>query len=488
MVASRMEMKIGSPVIAADGPYGHLQQVIVDPHQERIVALLVRQSGPLIPQIVVVPEQDVADANDSEVRLKIGQEQLKILPEYKAGTGLVVEGRKYEAGDELFAVRESQGFQVGRTPSSRRPGMLESQLDPSERERQALQLRAGRQVFCRDGHAGKASLVLTTHGGWLKGFVLQAGHLPGRSLIVPVAWVEEVDRENVYLSVEKSALESLPDYRADDALAAEVIHALWTDDTLRLRDYFEIGVKVEDGIVTLRGHVTTSLNRTHAEDAARLVQGVLGVENRLVVDWDLVMVVAQALGRDERMHQERVLVGAQNGVITLNGHVGSAAIRQAAAEAAASLPKVRGVINYLHAPNVVIDPKDEQVVEPPMGGMVYAKDMLLGNVVRVIIDPHNRRVTAFVVHGHFPDLRTADERTSSELIPLPERFTRVPIRSVRYETDNSVDLDVDGDEVTRYHEFDPADFITPPQDWEPPYPYQWGEVLFEKKSEDEPKS
>ena len=117
MVASRMEMKIGSPVIAADGPYGHLQQVIVDPHQERIVALLVRQSGPLIPQIVVVPEQDVAEATDSEVRLKISQEQLKILPEYKSGTGMVVEGRKYEAGDELFAVREIQGFQVGRTPT-----------------------------------------------------------------------------------------------------------------------------------------------------------------------------------------------------------------------------------------------------------------------------------------------------------------------------------------------------------------------------------
>jgi hypothetical protein len=43
MVASRMEMKIGCPVIAEVGPYDHLQQVIVDPHQGRVIALLVRQ-------------------------------------------------------------------------------------------------------------------------------------------------------------------------------------------------------------------------------------------------------------------------------------------------------------------------------------------------------------------------------------------------------------------------------------------------------------
>ena len=50
----------------------------------------------------------------------------------------------------------------------------------------------------------------------------------------------------------------------------------------------------------MRGHVATLLNKHRAEQAARSVAGVLGVENHLVVDDELVIDVAQALGRDAR--------------------------------------------------------------------------------------------------------------------------------------------------------------------------------------------
>jgi osmotically-inducible protein OsmY/sporulation protein YlmC with PRC-barrel domain len=488
MIEPRWEVKIGSPVMATDGEYGRLQQLILDPHQERVVALLVRQHGLVTSRTVVVPEEEVADATDNEVRLKISRDQLDALPEYQPGTGLVVQGRKYEADDESFAVRGTQGIEVGRSPTARQPGMLESQIAQSERERQALQLRDGHKVFCRDGHAGKVSLMLLDPRGRVKGFVMHAGHLPGRNLIVPVAWVQEVDRENVHLSVGRFALESLPDYGPDFALAAEVDNALWADNILRETDYNEIDVTVENGIVILRGHVITSMNLSRAEDAVRLVKGVLGIENHLVVDDNLVIDVAQALGRDKRTQLERVFIGAQNGVITLNGQVGSAAIREAAEEVAASVPTVRGVANYLQAPNIVVDPQAEQVLEPPIGGEVYATDMLLGHVERVIINPHNRRVTAFAVHGYFPDLRYASEPGLPDENTQPERRTVMPIRSVRYETDSSVQLDVSSVEAARNPDFDPVDFVSPPEDWQPPYPYHWDDVLFEQESENEPKN
>jgi hypothetical protein len=38
MIGIRWEVKIGSPVFATDGECGHLQQLLLNPHQERVVA------------------------------------------------------------------------------------------------------------------------------------------------------------------------------------------------------------------------------------------------------------------------------------------------------------------------------------------------------------------------------------------------------------------------------------------------------------------
>lgn len=482
MIGPRWEVKIGSPVLTTDGEYGRLEELILDPDQERVVALLVQQHGLVFSHIVVVPEEEVADATDSQVRLKISREQADALPEYTPQIGLVVGGRKYEVDDVSSAVRGTHGIEVGPAPAAQQPGMIESQFAESGREDLALRVRAGDRVFCRDGHAGRVSLILLDPRGRVQGLVMHTGHLPGRNLIVPVAWVAEISWENVYLSVEKWVLESLPDYRPDDALAADVDNALWADDILRMGDYHVIDVTVQDGIVRLRGHVVTPVNKSRAEDAARSVAGVLGVENHLVVDDDLVTGVAQALGREDRTRFERVDVGARNGFIFLSGQVASAAVREAAEEVAASVPQVRVIMNLLQAPNVVVDPQEQQVLEPPIGREIYATQERLGHVERVIINPHNRRVTAFVAHGYFPDLLHMDERRVSNEVPQQERRVVVPIRVVRYGTGSSVLLNVDSCEAARYRDFDSADFVSPPEGWQPPYPYRWDDVLFERRA------
>ncbi len=481
MAQSRWEVKIGSPVMATDGECGCLQRLVLDPHQERVVALLVRQRGMAISHTFVVPEEEVADATENEVRLKLSREQVDALPEYKPDRTLVVKDRWYKADKESYAVRGMQGLEIGYSPTAQQPGKLEDQLARPERADLALELRAGHQVFCSDGHVGKVSLVLLDPQGRVKGFVMHAGHLPGRNLIVPVAWVHEVDRQNVHLSVEKHALENLADYSPDFVLAAEVENALWANEILRVTDYKGINVTVENGIVILRGHVVTPSNRYRAEDAARSVSGVLGIENHLVVDEGLVVKVAQALGADKRTCLENVFVGAQSGVIILNGEVASAPIREAAEEVAASVPQVRGVVNYLRAPQVVVDPEKQQVLQPPIGREVYATDMFLGCVERVIIDPHNRRVTAFVTSGNFTELLHADERGLLDENPQRERHIVVPVCAVVYETDSSVLLAISTGEAAQSRDFNPANFVSPPEGWQPPYPYHWEDVLFERK-------
>ena len=452
MVEPRWEVKIGSPVTATDGDYGRLQQLLVDPGQGRVVGLLVRPHGLLPYHPVVVPENVIAQSSENEVRLNISREQVEALPEYLPDSEFVVNGRNYEVEDELLIVQ------------------------------------AGQRVFCREEPAGWVALLLLEPGGRVTGFVLHTGPLIGRNLIVPITWVHQVDGNRVYLSVGKKDLRGLHDYGLDDALMVDVKNALWSDEILRNTDDKEIGISVEDGVVRLRGHVVTQRNKSKAEDAARSVPGVLDVENCLIVDDDLVLQVAQTLGKNELTRSERIAVGAQNGFITLNGEVGSAAIRDAAEAIAASVPQVRGVVNYLHAPNIIIDYTDEPIWQPYIGREVSAADMQLGQVDKVVIEPRNRRVTAFVARGSFPDPQDKDGYRLPSDEPQEERSVVIPMHVVGSVTDGSVLLAVSGAEAALYRSFELADFIDPPAEWQPPYPYRWEQVLFDRQRLEDPKN
>jgi len=478
MVEPRWEVKIGSPVTATDGDYGRLQQLLVDPGQERVVGLLVRPHGWLPYHPVVVPENVIADASENEVRLNINREQVEALPEYLPDAVLVMDGRNYEVHDKWSPIGGKQ-VEVGSAANLEAGGMISNPFTRPEPHHLGLLVRAGQRVFCREEPAGWVALLLLEPDGRVTGFVLHTGPLIGRNLIVPITWVHQVDGNRVYLSVGKKDLRGLHDYGLDDALMVDVKNALWSDEILRNTDDKEIGISVEDGVVRLRGHVVTQRNKRKAEDAARSVPGVLDVENCLIVDDDLVLQVAQTLGKNELTRSERIAVGAQNGFITLNGEVGSAAIRDAAEAIAASVPQVRGVVNYLHAPNIIIDYKDEPIWQPYIGQEVSAADMQLGQVEKVVIDPRNRRVTAFVARGYFPDPQDKDGYRLPSDEPQEERRIVIPMHVVGSVTDGSVLLEVSGAEAALCRSFELADFIDPPAEWQPPYPYRWEQVLFD---------
>jgi hypothetical protein len=215
---------------------------------------------------------------------------------------------------------------------------------------------------------------------------------------------------------------------------------------------------------------------------------VLALENDLVLDQDLVTSVAQALGKNELTQPERISVGAQHGFVTLNGHVGSAAIREAAGSIAASVPQVRGVINDLKAPDLVIKAEKHPFLQPRIGQRVAATDMYLGQVEKVIINPYDRRVTAFVTRGCFPEPRYHDNYRMPDEVSPQESSIVIPIDAVRHVTDSYVLLEVTGAEAALNRSFDSSDFISPATDWQPPYPYRWEQVLFVGQRLEVPKS
>lgn len=467
MSETRWELNIGSRITATDGEAGRLQQVLVDPGQDRMVALVV-QSGPLSERTVVMPVDQVTDATETEIMVRLNREQITALHDFYPWQSIeLTEGQRGRLIKQASADRQAGGNNAFSTTLP------------------VLAVRRGQVVFADNERVGHVALLLLTAQGQVRHFVLRRGTLRGRNLIVPVEWVRKVDEWNVYLSATRQRLEDLPDYVPDSALADEVDHALWSDALLRGSDYYAIDLTVSEGLAILEGHVTFSSLKTRAERIVRDVPGVLAIDNRLVADDDLSKWVAQALADDGHTRGQSVRVYAQHGFVYLEGEVRDAEIRDAAEQCAASLPQVRGVVNDLQAPDVIVAEADRRVWQPRSGQAVNTIDLPIGRVDKVIVDPRHRRVTAFVVHGLLPDPDHARSHTLSVNLPQRERRVVMPIAAVQAVTIGGVLLAIDSLEAARCEDFEAGRFCAPDADWRPPYPYRRADVLFTQECRNE---
>lgn len=160
----------------------------------------------------------------------------------------------------------------------------------------------------------------------------------------------------------------------DQAIAEKVSNALWKNGMLLSTDYREIDVIVKDGIVFLSGHVINTDHQLRAVDAARTIQGVVGVKNYLVLDDKITLEVAGALGKIERAHRVKFFTGTKNGVVVLNGEVSNITVRSLAEKFAADVPGVRGVINFIRVPGFDLKAEDQRFLQPSIGELIYFLD------------------------------------------------------------------------------------------------------------------
>jgi osmotically-inducible protein OsmY len=121
----------------------------------------------------------------------------------------------------------------------------------------------------------------------------------------------------------------------------------------------EIGVEVDDGVITLTGTVTSYAKLLAAADVASTIAGVKGVANELVVrvpglgvpsDADIAAAVATALRVDPDVNEEAVEIVVRDGIVTLKGAVGYWYQRNAAEEGAR---RIAGVVSVKNAIRVI---------------------------------------------------------------------------------------------------------------------------------------
>lgn len=119
-------------------------------------------------------------------------------------------------------------------------------------------------------------------------------------------------------------------------------------------DAAAIGVEVDNGVVTLTGHVRSYMEKLAAEHAAERVAGVRGVVQKIEVrlpgthtDADVAQAARDALEWQATLPSNRIEVLVENGWVTLSGEVDWPYQSEQAAHAVGSLRGVAGLINRL---------------------------------------------------------------------------------------------------------------------------------------------
>jgi len=141
--------------------------------------------------------------------------------------------------------------------------------------------------------------------------------------------------------------------RTDSEIQQDVLRELKWDTRVEETD---VGVQVDEGVVTLSGTVTSWGKRFAAEEAAHRVRGVLDVANDIAIrppgtpgrtDTEIAKAVRSALEWDVFVPEYRVQSTVSGGVVTLKGEVESWSQRDDAERAVRNLSGVRGVTNRL---------------------------------------------------------------------------------------------------------------------------------------------
>jgi osmotically-inducible protein OsmY len=133
-----------------------------------------------------------------------------------------------------------------------------------------------------------------------------------------------------------------------------------------------IGVSVENGVVTLTGHVGSYAEKVAAENAAKRVAGVRGVAQELEVryasdkktaDDQIARRALDILAWNTTIPQDKIQVTVQNGWVTLAGHVNWGYQRLEAENAVRKLSGVTGISNTIKVAQAVSAPDVKDRIE-----------------------------------------------------------------------------------------------------------------------------
>jgi osmotically-inducible protein OsmY len=157
--------------------------------------------------------------------------------------------------------------------------------------------------------------------------------------------------------------------KKDSQLQHNVLAELEWEPTV---DAAEIGVSVEDGIVTLDGIVKSFPEKWTAEQAALRIAGVKAVANEIDVklipggersDTDIARSALNALDWNIYVPQDRIKIKVEQGWVTLEGTVECRYQKEAAENAVHHMAGVKGVTNVISLKPLVMTTDVREKIE-----------------------------------------------------------------------------------------------------------------------------
>jgi len=139
----------------------------------------------------------------------------------------------------------------------------------------------------------------------------------------------------------------------DSALRQDILDELEFEPFIDAND---IGVAVEDGIVTLTGHVPNFSQRAAVERAVARIRGVRGIAQEIEVrypgqhgtaDDEVARRVVNTLKWNTLVPEDKVQVSVHNGWVTLTGKLEWNYQKSGAAEAIRNVEGVAGIVNSI---------------------------------------------------------------------------------------------------------------------------------------------
>ena len=199
----------------------------------------------------------------------------------------------------------------------------------------------------------------------------------------------------------------------DNALQRAVLAALRFEPSVNAA---HIGVAVDDGVVTLTGHVNSYAQKHAAEAATALVRGVRAVAEEIEVrlpfesrrtDDEIAAAAADRLFWDSALPRDGIAVKVEKGWVTLTGDVDWRFQKEMAQDDVRRLHGVIGVSNQLRVrPSPPADDIREQILDAfhrswlsdpgAVDVRVEGSEIRLGGTVRF---PQDRRLAAALAWG-----------------------------------------------------------------------------------------
>jgi osmotically-inducible protein OsmY len=140
---------------------------------------------------------------------------------------------------------------------------------------------------------------------------------------------------------------------SDERIKKDIVENLYWDNRV---DASDITVIVDEGVVRLHGSLNSLAARSAAEEDAVCVSGIEGVENNINVqlqkhlglsDQEIRSMVEKVILWNNSIDSLGIEVKVNNGIVTLNGTVGSLWEKTRAEDLSIDIIGVKGVINNL---------------------------------------------------------------------------------------------------------------------------------------------